>query len=117
MLAGRGFATAAVLVLIALACSAVARRLERERRLVAALRARGAVDAAHALPLDALADAERDAVDDLRAAGVVEVARDRCHLVAPALKPFRRKRIRLALTGAVTAILLAAGLVTFILAR
>ncbi len=116
MLAGRGFATAAVLVLIALACSAVARRLERERRLIAALRARGAVDAAHALPLDALGEAERDAVDDLRAAGVVAVARDRCHLT-PALAPFRRKRIRLALTSAIAAILLAAGLVALILAR
>ncbi|MBX3683691.1 MAG: hypothetical protein KF731_13710 [Thauera sp.] len=117
MLAGRGFATAAVLTLIALACSAIARRLERERRLVRALRARGAIDAAHALPLDGLAEAERDAVADLRDAGVVEVVRDRCHLVFPALARFRRKRIRLVLTGATAAVLLAAGLLAFILAR
>lgn len=117
MLAGRGFATVAVLSLIVLACAGVARRLERERRLVGALRARGAIDAAHALPLEALGDTERDAVDDLRSAGVVEVRRDRCHLVAPALVPFRRKRLRLALTGAAAAVLLAAGLLALILAR
>lgn len=117
MLAGRGFATAVVLTLIALACGAVARRLERERRLVAALRARGAIDAAHAIPLDALGDAERDAVDALRSAGVVEVARERCHLMSPALAPFKRKRVRLALTAVIAAVLLAVGLVALNLAR
>ncbi|MBV6418062.1 MAG: hypothetical protein CMLOHMNK_02842 [Steroidobacteraceae bacterium] len=117
MLAGRGFATAAVLLLIALSYAAIARRLERERRLVARLRARGAVDAAHALALDALGDAEREAVDSLRAAGVVAVSRDRCHLVAPALAPYRRRRVRLALTGTLAAILLAAIFLAFILAR
>jgi hypothetical protein len=117
MLAGRGFATAAVLTLIALACSAVARRLERERRLVATLRARGATDAARALALDALADTERETAEDLRDAGVVAIVRDRCHLVTPAFAQYRRKRIRLALTGATAAVLLAAGLVAFILAR
>ncbi|MGE0583411.1 MAG: hypothetical protein AB7P31_14910 [Steroidobacteraceae bacterium] len=117
MLAGRGFATAAVLAMIVLACSAVARRLGRERGLIAALRARGAIDAAHALPLESLGDAEREAADVLRAAGVVAVTRGRCHLVAPALAPFRRKRLRLALTGAVAIALLAAGVVAFVLAR
>ncbi len=59
MLAGRGFATLAVLALIALACSVIARRLGREPR----------------------------------------------------------KRTRLALTGVVAALLFAAGLFAFILAR
>ena len=117
MLAGRGFATAIVLALIVLACSTVARRVERERRLVATLRARGAIDAAHALPLEALSSAERDATHNLRTAGVVEILRGRCHLVPASIARFRRKRTRLVLTSAAVAALLAAGLVALILAR
>ena len=117
MLAGRGFATAVVLTLIALACGAVARRLERERRLVAALRARGAIDAAHAIPLDALGDAERYAVEEWRSAGVGVGARVRCDVMCTALAPFKRKRVRLALTAVIAAVLLAVGLVALILAR
>ena len=117
MLAGRGLATAAIIFLLALACTVIARRLGRERRLVARLRARGAVDAAHALPLDAMEDAEREAALDLQAAGVVAVAHDRCHLVAPAPSSFRRRRVRLAFTGAVAAAVLLAAFLAVILAR
>ncbi|MGD9597110.1 MAG: hypothetical protein AB7G76_09305 [Steroidobacteraceae bacterium] len=117
MLAGRGFATAAILVMTALACTALARRLDRERRLVATLRSRGAVDAAHALALDALGETEREAVESLRAAGVVTVSRDRCHLVTTVVAPWRRRRRRLAFSGALVALLLAAAAVIFILAR
>ena len=39
---GRGFASAAALIAIALACLAITRKLERERRLLAKLRKRAA---------------------------------------------------------------------------
>ena len=103
----RGFATALLLALIALSCIAVSRRLERERRLIATLRARQAIGAERALPLDRLSADERDTARDLMATGVVRGDGTRCYLDPATLSGFRRKRTRLALAGAGGALALA----------
>jgi len=101
MFGGRGFATAVILILIALTCVAIARRLEGERRLLRKLRASGTVR------LDSLSDAERDAAESLRAAGVLRMDRHRGYVQSEELKTFRRKRVRFALSGALVALFLA----------
>jgi hypothetical protein len=103
----RGFATALLLVLIALSCIAVSRRLERERRLISTLRARDAVGADRALPLHRLSADEQDTARDLMAAGVVCGDGTCCYLDPTRLGGFRRKRTRLALAGACGALALA----------
>ncbi|MFO7277977.1 hypothetical protein [Caldimonas thermodepolymerans] len=103
---GRGFVTAALLILIVLSCITVARRLERERRLIAKLRARGAVDAEHAIPLVRLSDDEQDTAESLVHAGVLRSRNERCYIASEELGPFRRKRARLALSGIVAAVFL-----------
>jgi len=55
---GRGLATAGSLILIALTCIAIAKRLERERRLIRRVREEGAVQ------LDQLSDDEALAILD-----------------------------------------------------
>jgi hypothetical protein len=103
----RGFATALLLVLIALTCIAVSRRLERERRLIATLHARRALDRERALPLAHLSADEQDTARDLMAAGVVQGDATSCYLEPARLGRFRRKRTRLALAGACGALALA----------
>jgi hypothetical protein len=117
MYGGRGFATAVVLVLIALAALAVSRRLERERRLIGTLRRRDALAAGRALPLTALSDPERETAEDLVDAGVLRRDGGRVHLDLAVLASFRRRRIGLAVTGALAALGLAAGLAALILTR
>lgn len=107
MLAGRGFATAALLVLIALTCIAIAKRLESERRMIRRLRELRATDAARSIPLDGLGAVERDTLERLRQAGVIRMDRTHGYVDAEALATFRRKRVRFALTGALAALLLA----------
>jgi hypothetical protein len=97
---GRGLATAGSLILIALACIAIAKRLERERRLIRKLQDAGAV------PLDSLSDDERDTVESLRAAGVLRVDSQRGVFQPEGLRAFRAKRVRFALTGALIALVL-----------
>ncbi len=109
---GRGFFTAACLILIALTCIAVAKRLERERRLLARLRGIQAFDAAHAVLLDRLNDDERDAAHVLADAGVLSVEGNRCYIRQVELKSFRRRRLRVVLVGATAALLL--GVVIFV---
>ncbi len=113
----RGFAAAATLIVIALACLAVSRKLERERRLLRKLRARAALDPADGLGLDELSADERYAAESLAAAGVLAIRQSRCHIRAAELATFRRKRIRLALSGAVLAFALACMLAALILRR
>jgi hypothetical protein len=110
MLAGRGFATAATLILIALTCIAIAKRLERERRLIRKLRETGTVS------LDDMSDDERDTAESLRAAGVLRVDRNRGHVEPDGLRAFQIKRMRFAVSGAALALLLAF-VVGFILLR
>jgi hypothetical protein len=102
---GRGLATAGSLILIALTCIAIAKRLERERRLLQKLREHGAVS------LDALTDDERQTAEHLRAAGVLRMDARRGYLEHAGLKQFRAKRVRFALTGALIALGLGVGVV------
>ena len=113
----RGFAAAATLIVIALACLAVSRKLERERRLLRKLRARAALDPGDGLGLDELSADERYAAESLAAAGVLGIQQSRCHIRAGELATFRRKRLRLALSGALVALALACMLAVLILRR
>jgi hypothetical protein len=109
VLAGRGLATAVLLILIALTCVALSKRLERERRLLRKLRSEGAV------ALDALTDAERDTAESLRVAGVLRTDGKRGYVQPEGLETFRRKRLRFALSGALIAMFLAAAIVVLLL--
>jgi hypothetical protein len=117
-LPGRGLASAAALIAIALACLTVTRKLERERRLLAKLRRRGAIDSGSAgIALDELSEDERDAAESLAAAGVLELARKRVSIRTVELGTFRRKRLRLMVVGGLGAFLLACLVAVLILRR
>jgi hypothetical protein len=117
-LPGRGLASAAALIAIALACLTVTRKLERERRLLAKLRRRGAIDSGSAgIALDELGEDERDAAESLAAAGVLELARKRVSIRTVELGTFRRKRLRLMVVGGFGAFLLACLVAVLILRR
>jgi hypothetical protein len=113
---GRGFATAGLLILIALTCIAISKRLEGERRMLRKLRQMRESGAAGAIPLDGLSDVERDTLERLRDAGVVRMDRSRGYINPDALQAFKGKRTRFALTGALFALILAI-LVTYIVLR
>jgi len=112
-LPGRGFASAAALIAIALACLAITRKLERERRLLAKLRKRG--DAG--ITLAELTDDERDAAESLAAAGVLDIQHQRATIRTVELGVFRRKRMRLMVMGGFGAFLLACLVALLILRR
>jgi hypothetical protein len=116
-LPGRGFASAAALIGIALACLTISRRFERERRLLAKLRTRGALDSAGDIPLSELSEGERDAADSLVAAGVLGIRQNRCYIRGVELRTFRRKRLRLMVSGAFGALLLCCLVALVILRR
>ena len=107
MIAGRGFATAALLVLVALTCIAIAKRLEGERRMIRKLRELRSTDTSRAIPLEGLSEVERDTLERLREAGVLRMDRTRGYIDPEALKAFKGKRLRFALTGALFALGLA----------
>jgi hypothetical protein len=118
----RGFATAAILIIIALACLSVVRRMERDRRILATLRERRAFDFANAVPLDSLSPELRDSAESLAQAGVITIGkgatgRAACYLVQSEVPVFRRKRTRLALVGAIGALALAVVVALLILRR
>ncbi len=106
-MAGRGFATALLLILVALACLAGMRRVERDRRLMAKLRAARAFDPQSGMPLSRLTPDDQDSAASLAEAGVVAIDRSRCYIVESRLTMFRRKRTRVVLAGAFTALVLA----------
>lgn len=114
---GRGLFAVACLVLIALCCISVVRKLERERRLLKKLRAREARKAGAPVALSELSDDERDCAQSLAAAGVLTIRQNRCYLRSAELPVFRRKRVRLALSGAVAALILALAVAVLILHR
>ena len=114
---GRGLVSATALVAIALACLTITRKLERERRLLAKLRERAGAAPACGVPLDELTDDERDAAESLAAAGVLEIRQRRCALRPVELDRFRRKRLRLVVTGGVGALVLACLVALLILRR
>jgi len=104
---GRGFATAALLVIVALTCIAIAKRLESERRVIRKLRELRATDSPQSIPLEGLSAMERETLDRLREAGVLRMDKTRGYVDATALKAFKGKRLRFALTGALCALTLA----------
>lgn len=112
---GRGFATALILILIALACIAIARRLEKERRFIGKLCTLKAFDPSNAVRLDQLTPDELATVADLTSAGVLHGRGNIRYLEQSAFAAFRRKRIRLTLLGAVTALAVAGLMVLLIL--
>jgi hypothetical protein len=116
-MAPRGLLAVACLVFIALVCISVVRKLERERRLLRKLRAHSAVDAAHAVPLDDLTEDERDCARSLANAGVLSVWPHGYSLRSTEIPMFRRKRVRLALSGGVAALILAVIVAVLILHR
>jgi hypothetical protein len=111
MVAGRGFATAVSLIVIALTCIAFAKRIERERRLLRKLRENEGT-----ISFDALTDDERDTAESLSHAGVLRKDRHRRYVYPEGLRNFKRKRLRLAISGAVGALLLAL-VIAFILLK
>jgi hypothetical protein len=113
----RGFLTALLLAVIALACIAVARRFERERRLLAKLRKRDAFDADRALADRHLTQDERDTAADLLHAGVLRAASGAHYIDPESLVSFRRKRVRLAFSGALGALAVATLVALAILGR
>jgi hypothetical protein len=117
LLPGRGLLTVACLVLIALVCISVVRTLERERRLLRKLRARGAVDADSAVRLADLSEDERDCAQSLATAGVLCIRQHACYLRSGEIPVFRRKRVRLALSGGLAALVLAVLVAVLILRR
>jgi hypothetical protein len=114
---GRGFASALLLILIALACLAGMRRLERDRRFMARLRTARAFDAQSGLLLSTLSLDDRDSAAGLAQAGVVAIERNRCYIVQSQLSMFRRKRTRVVVAGAFTTLLLAVFVAILILRR
>jgi hypothetical protein len=112
---GRGIATAALLILVALTCIAIAKRLEGERRMIRKLRELRATDTSRAIPLDDLDEVERDTLERLRAAGVVRMDRTRGYINPDALRTFKGKRMRFAVTGAFLALLLAMAIAYIVL--
>jgi hypothetical protein len=104
---GRGLLAVACLVFIALSCISVVRKLERERRLLRKLRARRAIDPDTSVLLRDLTDDERDCAVSLATAGVLTIRQNGCYLRSMQLPEFQRKRVRLALSGGVTALILA----------
>jgi hypothetical protein len=116
-LPGRGLLAVACLVFIALSCISVVRKLERERRLLRKLRGRGAIDAGSSVPLRDLTDDERDCVVSLATAGVLTIRQNGCYVRSTELPVFRRKRVRLALSGGLVALILALVVAVLILYR
>jgi hypothetical protein len=114
---GRGFATASILILVALACIAIARRFEKERRLIAKLHTQKAFDPSRAIRVNELSDDERMTVSDLTQAGVLRGHGNARYLELTALSSFRIKRIFLACSGALAALAVAALMAFLILKR
>jgi hypothetical protein len=114
---GRGLLAVACLVLIALSCISVVRKLERERRLLRKLRSRGAVDVGSSIALRELSEDERDCAESLATAGILTIRRNGCYVRSAELPVFRRKRLRLALSGGFAALVLAVVIAVLILHR
>jgi len=122
-LPGRGIVSAAALIAIALACLTVTRKLERERRLLAKLRKQagrpaagcgsgarssgGGPSGAPGIRLDELREDERATAESLAMSGVLEIQHGRVSIKAVELGAFRKKRLRLMVTGGFGAFLLA----------
>ena len=111
----RGFATAALLILVALTCIAIGKRLEGERRMIRKLRELREEDTHQAIPLADLDEVERDTLERLRAAGVIRMDRSRGYINPDALRAFKGKRMRFALTGGMLALFVAIAIAYIVL--
>jgi hypothetical protein len=69
-----------------------------------------------AIPLEGLSDVERDTLERLRDAGVIRMDRTRGYLNPEALRAFKGKRMRFALTGVLFALAFAV-LIGFVVLR
>jgi len=114
---GRGFATVLILILFALACLAGSRRIGRDRRLVAKLRAARAFDSDSGVPLGELTPDQRDSARSLAAAGVLAIRRNRCFIVQSQLSMFRYRRTRATLAAGFVALAVAVLVAILILRR
>ena len=114
---GRGLLAVTCLVLIALCCLSLVRKFERERRLLSKLRGRGAKDSDSAVPLRELTEDERDCLASLALAGVLTIRQNGCYLRSTEMPVFRRKRVRLVLSGGFAALVLALVVAVLILHR
>ena len=114
---GRGFATAGLLILVGLVCIAISKRLESERRMIAKLRELRDQNSTGAVPLDGLSVVERDTLERLREAGVIRMDRTQGYINPEALRAFKGKRIRFALTGVLFASALVVLIALFVLRR
>jgi len=112
----RGLATLFVLILLALACIAMLRRVERERRVIRELRNRAAFDAARAVRGKSWSPDDHDTADELTDAGIVETVGGARFLNRARYDAWRRRRTRLAL-GSVVAVALVLALVGIIVLR
>ena len=112
---GRGLLAVACLVFIALCCLSVARKLERERRLLRKLRRRE--DAGSPIGLREMSEDERDCAESLASAGVLTIRQNGCYLRSTEMPVFRRKRVRLILSGGFAALVLALLVAVLILHR
>jgi hypothetical protein len=115
VLAGRGFATAALLILVALTCISIAKRLESERRMIRKLRQLRTGPDAQTIPLEGLSEIERDTLERLRSAGVLRMERNRGYLDPEGLRTYRAKRVRFAIGGALIALGLGVAIVVAVL--
>jgi len=59
------------------------------------------------VPLHELSEDERDCAKSLATAGVLTIGRNECYVRSAELPVFKRKRVRLALSGGVIALILA----------
>jgi hypothetical protein len=116
-LPGRGLLALTCLVIITLCCISVVIKVKRERRLLRKLRSRGARDMSSAIFVRDLTEDERDCADSLAAAGVLTIRQNRCYVHSGELPVFRRKRLRLALSGGFAALILALVVAVLILHR
>lgn len=114
---GRGFATASLLILVALACIAISRRFEKERRLIAKLNKHKAFDPSRGVRVNELSDDEQLTASDLTHAGVLRGHGNVRYIERAALASFKWKRIFLAIFAALAALAVAAGMAFLILRR
>ena len=75
------------------------------------------MDAGSSVPLRELTEDERDCAESLAIAGVLTIRHDGCYLRSTEMPVFRRKRVRLVLSGGFAALVLALVVAVLILHR
>jgi hypothetical protein len=75
------------------------------------------MDAGSSVPLRELTEDERDCAQSLAVAGVLTIRHDGCYLRSSEMPLFRRKRVRLVLSGGFAALVLALVVAVLILHR